>query len=241
MSSTVANFLFEAANVLLLAAALAWAFFAPVQRALDEEQNRKSKVDEELAHARAEAASVRRELETAREVANREIATRRAELLGAAERDAAAVLEGSRNERSAERRALEKELAARREADVAALAEDVGRIAAASVARLLAAVDGPPLDLALARLACEQLRALPAEARRRAVVESARALAEPIRALLAGVLGDGFEIRVIAELGAGVRIITPAGQVDASAGSFAREAAEAFRSASGERPEGTDG
>jgi F0F1-type ATP synthase membrane subunit b/b' len=241
MSPAVANFLFEGANLLLLAAGLAWGFFAPVRRVLDEERDRQAKAEGELARARADAASLRNEAQAERESAGREIAARRAEVLEAAERDAAALLERSRGERSAERHALEQELEARREAEVAGLADDVARIAAVVVARLLASVEGPPLDSALARLACEKIRALPAEARRPAVVESARALEGPTRALLAGVLGDGFEVRVVSELGAGVRITTPAGQVDASAGSFAREAAEALRRAAGERRERADG
>ncbi|HUB06711.1 MAG TPA: hypothetical protein VMB50_06910, partial [Myxococcales bacterium] len=49
--------------------------------------------------------------------------------------------------------------------------------------------------------------------------------------LVAAALGREPEVRVVADLGAGVRVTTPAGQVDATAAAIARQAARAVSAA----------
>jgi hypothetical protein len=57
------------------------------------------------------------------------------------------------------------------------------------------------------------------------LVESARPLDPEARRLLEQALGIRFEERLVATLGAGVRVTTASGQIDASAARIAREGA----------------
>jgi hypothetical protein len=57
------------------------------------------------------------------------------------------------------------------------------------------------------------------------MVESALPLDEEGKKVLRQALGGDFQQRTVPELGAGVRITTSAGQIDASASNLAREAA----------------
>jgi F0F1-type ATP synthase membrane subunit b/b' len=227
MSPALANFLFEAANLLLLAAALGWVLFKPVRAALDREKARHATDMEEAQRLRAEAESLANEARAARRAADAEIARQGAEMVAAAQKQAAALLEEARKAQVAERSTFLREQHAARERQTARLAEDIGCVAAESVRRLLLDLDGPDLELALVRAACEQLRTLPDSARQGAAVESARALDSNAKELLQAVLADHFTERTVPELGAGVRVTTRAGQVDASALSIAREAARA--------------
>lgn len=231
MSPTTANFLFEATNFLLLAAALTWLLFKPVRRVLDEERARHLEAEKSAERARAEAEASLKEARAAREGAARDVEERRREIVAAAEKQAARILEETREAQAAARRGFEQELAASRRTEGAALAETVGRIAAEAVRRLLTSIDGPALDRALVGAAATELRTLPASARASAVVESARPLESETKRLLEDVLGASFETRTLAELGAGVRVTTSGGQVDASALSIARQAAAAVTGA----------
>jgi F-type H+-transporting ATPase subunit b len=233
VSPALANFLFEAVNFLLLAAVLGRILFKPVRRALDADRQRHAKEDEESKRLRAAAEKLAAEARAAREAADRETEEHRRQTLQAAQQEAAQLLAQARQEQAAERRALEQERTASRDAAAAALAETVGRIAAASVEQLLAALHGPPLDVALVRAACAEIEKLPSGARKSALVESAHPLDAEARGLLAAVLGEGFQERTVGELGAGVRVTTPAGQVDVTAVALARRAAQAVRAAAG--------
>jgi F0F1-type ATP synthase membrane subunit b/b' len=230
LSPALANFLFEAANFLLLAAVLGWVLFRPVRRILDAERERHAKTEQETERLRTEATTLATEARSARDAARRQAEDDRRTSQAAARAEAAKLLDDARREGLAERHALAEELRAARAADAAALAETIGRLAAASVRRLLDALPGPALDAALVRAACAELETLSNGARSPAVVESARTLDPEARRLLEGVLGAGFEEHVVGELGAGVRVTTPAGQVDATAVALARRAAEAVGS-----------
>jgi F-type H+-transporting ATPase subunit b len=221
----VASFLFEVVNFVALVAALGWLFFRPVRAALESERARLAEAERTVAELRAQAETLTREVRAAREERESETERRCAGILAAAEREAARIREESRQGVEAERRTVEGEVAARRRAQASALAEAIGRIAAASVRRLLESLEGPSLDLALVRGACEELRALPPAVREAATVEVARPLGLEARGALRDVLGTTFTERAVAELGAGVRVTTGAGQVDASALALARRAA----------------
>lgn len=228
MSPAVANFLFEAANLLLLTALLGWVLFKPVRRALDGERARHAQQQADLDRRRAETEAAAAELRAAGARAEQELQRNRQEVLAAARTQADAVLAEARREQSAERTRLEQELVAQRHGETAALAEVVGRVAAESVRSLLGAVQGPALEGALVRAARAGLAAIPIASRRPALVESAVPLDAESRRSLQELLPEGFEERVVVELGAGVRVTTPAGQIDATARSFARRAAAAI-------------
>ncbi|GHG96376.1 hypothetical protein [Comamonas sp. JC664] len=243
MSPAFTNFLFEAVNFLVLAAVLGWLLFKPIRRALDAEQARHAQEAEAARHQREEAEAVSRAARAEREAAGRESEERRRALLASARDEALQAAEAAKRVQVEDRRRLEKELQDWRDASAAELVDTIGRIAAESVRRLLAALDGPALDLALVRAACAELASVPAEARAPASVESARPLDARARGLLEEVLGAGVRERVVTALGAGVRVTTPAGQVDATALSVARQAARAVnppRDASGASLEGAD-
>lgn len=226
MSPTVANFVFEAANFLLLAATLGWLLFKPVRRALDAERERHAKEAEEGRRLRAEAETLAGQAKAEQEAAERGAAERRAEALAEARREADKLLEEARKARAQERQRLDDELRATRAAQAEALAGAVGRIAAETVRSLLVSLEGPALDAALVRAACSRLSELPVAARASAQVEVARPLDAEATDLLAGALGRVLEARVVPELGAGVRVTTAAGQIDATAAGLAREAAK---------------
>ena len=225
MTPATATFLFEAVNFMTLAAALGWFFFKPVRAALDTERDRWVKEERESEGQRARAETLAKEGQAALERAGREAERSRIEIVAAAEREATRIREEARQSMDEQRRTFRRELEASRQAEASALANALGRIAAASVRGLLEALDGPALDLALVRGACEALRALPQGAGDGATVESARPLDVEARRLLRDVLGTDFAERTVTELGAGVRITTVAGQVDASALALGRQAA----------------
>jgi len=240
VSPTLANFLFEAANLLVLALALGWAFFKPVRRVLDAEVDRHAKQDEDAAQRKAEAEALMEQARTARAEAARERDEQRQQMLEAARREAAGVLDKARATQAAERQALGQEMQAARAAEASALAETVGRIAGASVRDLLERLDGPSLDQALVGAACKALESMPQETRGSAQVESARPLAEESRRQLERALGIHIEERIVPELGAGVRVTTAGGQVDTTASAIARQAArEVTDAARGTRADST--
>lgn len=228
MSPVLANFLFEVANFLLLAAVLGWALFKPVRKALDKERAARDAEAAEGKRLREEAERLSKEAHALREGAEREAADQRAKLLAAAQKEADALLEDARQENARQRETLRQELATARATQTTALADEVARLAAESVRRLLDTLSGPALDDALVQAACERLETLPEAKRHGGVVESAHALGDGSKARLHDVLGDDFSEQVVGELGAGVRVTTPAGQVDASAQGIAQEAARAL-------------
>ncbi len=240
MAPTLANFLFEAANFLLLAAVLGWVLFKPVRRVLDVERKRHEEEDQQSKRLRAEAEALAQEARRARQTAEQEAERRRREILGRAESEATQLREEARKKQRAERRAFEQELEASRSAEAAELASLVGGLAADAVRKLLETLPGPSIDIALVRAACHELEGIPAAARKSAQVESARALDDEAKKLLETALGSQFSERVVRELGAGVRVTTPAGQVDATALSFARHASRAVRDVRRESGERSD-
>ncbi|MGR8918776.1 MAG: hypothetical protein ACU85V_04085 [Gammaproteobacteria bacterium] len=227
MSTALANFLFEAVNFALLATVLGWVLFKPVRQTLERERARQQESEAAQERLRAEAEALLAEARAVRERSDEEAAARREEMLAAAREEAARILAQARESEVADRRALEQELATRRAGEATALAATVARIASDSVAELLASLEGPDLDAALVRAACAELRGLSAPKPGATLVESARALGGGTRRLLEDAIGHGFEERVVAELGAGVRVTTPAGQIDATAVAIARQAARA--------------
>ncbi|HEX7785400.1 MAG TPA: hypothetical protein VF653_04195 [Methylomirabilota bacterium] len=241
MPPWVATFLFETVNVLLLAGALGWLFFKPVRAGLEAERERRAKEESEAAEHRAQAEALAKEARAALEEGSRETERRRAGILAAAEQQAVRAREEASKALDGQRRAFARELEASREAQAAALAETIGRIAAASVRDLLQALDGPALDLALVRGACQEVRALPEAARRGAILESARPLDPEARQLLQDALGAELTERTVTELGAGVRITTATGQVDASALAIASHAARALAATAGDEAGGAGG
>lgn len=226
MSAALANFLFETANFVVLAAALGWILFRPVRRALDRDRQRRAEEEADLTRKRTETDRLLGEARQARAGLEQEMDKRRSELLGEAQREARRIRDEAREQQAVELRKLESEMVSARAVGLRALREPVGRIAGASLRSLLETLDGPSLDSALVGAACRTLRGMAEADRQPAMVEAARSPEPEARRMLSDLLGADFELRVVEELGAGVRVTTPGGQVDASALSLAREAAD---------------
>jgi len=225
VSPSLATFLFEAANVLTLAALLGWLFFEPVRAHLDAERAEREAAQAKLTESLSAAAAAEAAAKAARAEGTAAAERQRADLVVAARQEAQRIAEEARAREAEQARRAEAEGDARRKAELHALAEDVGRVAAASVQALLQTLDGPDLDLALVRAACARLT--PATARDHVAVEAARPLGPEAQALLTEALGEAPAVRLNPRLGAGVRITTAAGQVDATAAALARRAAAA--------------
>ncbi|MCA9631136.1 MAG: hypothetical protein KC766_25915 [Myxococcales bacterium] len=228
MSPSLANFLFELVNLLLLAGGLGWVLFKPARRALDSERERRSAEQAEAEKARADALATKAAAEELAQRLHSEAEDRERELLEASKKDASKLLADARADIEKERRALVAELQAARESSAIESAELVGRIAAGAVRDLLEAIEGPALDEALVLRAIPELERLGSRGREPLSIETARPLTPKSKQALAALLGAVQE-RVVPELGAGVRVTTRGGQVDATAAALARQAAEALK------------
>ena len=226
MSPNLATFLFEAANFVLLAGVLGWAFFRPVQGAIEArraalEAERRA-AEEKLAEADrrlAQAAAREREVEASLEPL-------RTALRCDAEGQAARLVEAAHCLAEGQRAALRAELAGLRRAHTGELARDAAGAARILVERLLAEVGGPDLDLALVRASARRLCALSLDTAGLVVIEAARPLSEAARQVLTEALGRTSEprLRIVPSLVGGVRVTTEAGLVDASIAGLAEEA-----------------
>jgi F0F1-type ATP synthase membrane subunit b/b' len=227
------TFLFEAANFLLLAAVLGWAFFRPIRAALEERRARlegeERAAAEKLAEAEralAEASARRRELEGS-------LASLRERMHQEAEQERARLLETAREQAQRERETLKTELAAVRKGQTRRIAGDAAGAAREIVLRLLERIAGPDLQQSLVDAACRELAGLAASGGTLAplVVESPHAL-EPAAldslGRAAGVDPSEVGTRVVADLAVGVRVLTSRGLIDASAAGLAAEAERAL-------------
>ena len=220
VAPSIATFLFEAANFVALAAALGWLFFRPVQDAIERRRAALEKERQDAEEVRAEAERRLEQAETRRREVEASLEPLWAEVREEAARQAAAVVAAAHAQADAMRGRLERELLALRRQHVQTLAHDAAAAARALVERLLADIAGPDLDAALTRAACQRLATQPATTRGGSVqVETAHPLAAEVRAAIVAAIGPGATVheRVVPDLGAGVRIITAAGLVDATA------------------------
>ena len=233
MSATVANFLFEAANLIGLVAVLAWLFVKPLRGALDAEVARRAEAEKAAATKSTEAERLAARAHDEQGRFAQESERQRKEILDSARKEVETMRADAERARAARAAQLARDAQAEAREQGAAIADAAAVVVAQTVERLLAAIDGPALDGALVRAASERLRALGAEARRGATVESAHELDPASRKVLDDTLGDGWSLRLVRELGAGVRVTTRVGQIDASARAIAREAAEDLRGSAG--------
>lgn len=227
MPATAATFLFELINFLLLAALLGWLLFKPVRAALEARQAAQKKTADELAAAGAKLEAERAELEKRRTAFDEELGRLRTERLTAAEQEATAVLARAREAAERERDRQTRLLGHLEEAEVERLAAASVQAARAAVERFLTTLGAPELDTGLVQAACRQVAALDGGSLGAVLIESARPLGDDERAALTNALHDRattIEERVVADLGAGVRVTTARGLIDASAAGVAAAA-----------------
>lgn len=226
LSPEVVNFVFESVNLLLLAGGLGWFFLKPVRETLQTEQARHQAL---AAKATAQLDEAERTLAKAREqqaTLEEQVEQERAKVLEAAQDQARKIVAAALAEAEHERVHQSQRLAAERRAEIEQSLASVAQIAGKSVAQLLLAAEGPDLQRALVRLACQRLTQSPDFSGIAATVESAQELDSESLTQLREVLSPELTPRVVPELGAGVRITTDAGQVDVTALGIARHAAQ---------------
>lgn len=133
-----------------------------------------------------------------------------------------------------ERDSIKRGLAHLERAQVERLSAAVAAATRESVARLLTTLNAPDLDASLAQAACRQLEGLQDSALGPVLIESARPLADSAHAAIVAALNAharSAEFRVVPDLGAGLRITTGHGLIDASALGLARQAEGLVRDA----------
>ena len=232
MSPSWVTFLFEAANFLLLAALLGWVFFRPVRGALERRRAGLEAEEREAAEKRAEAERALAEAAARRSEFESSLASLRERVREEAERERSRLLDAAREQAQRERETLKTELAALRRGQVGRVASDAAAAAREIVVRLLEQIESPDLEQALVGAASRELAKLAATGPvAPVIVESAGAL-DPAGldslARVAGVAGSEMTARLVPELGAGVRILTARGLIDASAAGLAAHAERAL-------------
>ena len=227
MSPTLATFLFELINVLLLIGLLGWLFFKPVRAALQTKQDAELARRNELASQLADAERQRAELDRHLRAFGTEMAQMRQAHLAAAAQEATAMRTQAHDAAMRERESVTRMLAQLERAQLERLSAAVATATRESVTRLLATLSAPDLDVSLVHAACRQLAALDGSSLGAVLVESARPLGDAARLAVTAVL-DGHapstQFRVVPDLGAGLRIVTSKGLIDASALGIGREA-----------------
>lgn len=219
MSPTLTTFLFETANFLVLAAVLGWLFFKPVRQALANRQAELESAAQTAAKKLAEAEHAQQEINTAHASLQAELNEQRGREVAAAKKQADELLNKARASAQRERD-MSRRLAARMsDAQQETLAQVAAAAAGDTVEHLLKQIGGPELHAALVESACEQLRSLPQESISPIKIESTQGLSAGQLGQLRDVLGsavDKADIRTIDGLGAGIRISTGRGLIDAS-------------------------
>jgi F-type H+-transporting ATPase subunit b len=226
------TFLFEVANFLLLAAVLGWAFFRPVRAALEERRARIANEEQEAAEKLAEAKRAASEATSRRGEFEASLASLRERVRQDAEQERERLLDAAREQSQRERETLDAELAGLRRGQAKRLAADAAAAAREVVERLLEKIEGPDLEHALARAASQELAKLAAAGPvAPVIVESPAPISPEARESLvraAGVADGEFSVRVVPELGTGVRVLTARGVIDASATGLAGYAERAL-------------
>jgi len=227
MSSTLSTFLFELTNFLLLAGLLGWLLFKPVRTALQQRQAAEKTQIATLAEQTAEADRLRADLAQRQRAFEQEMEGLRAEHMAAVDQEAAAIRAGARDAANRERESMTRMLGHLEHAQAQRLAAAVAATTRDSVERLLMSLGAPGLEAALIDSACRQVRALGGGSLGTVLIESAQPLNADAEAGLRTALdhrATGAEFRIVPGLGAGVRLTTARGLVDASAAGIASQA-----------------
>jgi F0F1-type ATP synthase membrane subunit b/b' len=224
VSPTWTTFLFETANFLILTAVLGWLLFRPIRQALE---NRRMALAKEAEEAAAKGAEVKRLQEETRQryaALDAELERLRHDVHVAAQQEAEQLRSEAHATVEREREAARHRLAHLEEAQLEHLAAAVATAAGTVVERLLRQLDGPDVERGLIRAACHELQALDGNDLGAVRVESAHPLDQATQDELTTALGKAsrtLEFRVSPNLGAGIRISTSRGLIDASAAGLA--------------------
>ena len=227
MSPTLVTFVFELINVLLLIGVLGWLFFKPVRAALQSKLEADEQRRDQLAAREADVERQRAEVDLRRQGFDTDMAQLQQAHVAAATQEAAAILAQAHEAAERERDAVTRTFAHLERAQLGRLSAAVAAATRESVARLLATLSAPDLDVSLVHAACRQLAAVDGRHLGAVLIESAHPLDDAARATMTAALGGrapSTEFRVVPDLGAGLRVVTAKGLIDASARGIAQEA-----------------
>lgn len=219
MSPTLTTFLFESANFLVLAFVLGWLFFKPVRQALVDRRAAFEAESEEAANKLTVANRRQQEIEAAHANLQSELDELRSQELEAAKQQAEQILSAARTAAEREREMSRRQAARMSDTQRDRLAEVVASATAETVGRFIDQIGGPELQSALIASACEQLGTLPLDGIAPVTIESGQPLATEQKVRINNALGpaaSGADFRTTNGLGAGIRIATRKGLIDAS-------------------------
>lgn len=160
MSPTVTTFLFEAANFLVLAAALGWLFFKPVRQAIIDYREKFEADNQQAAAKLAEAEAMRQQVQVAHADLQAELNERRDVEVAAIQRQADDILSETRAAAVQQRKQSLLQASQISDSQRDTLAEVAAASAAEAVGKLLQQIEGPELQGALIQAACRQLEPL---------------------------------------------------------------------------------
>lgn len=231
MNESLWTFVFEVANFVAFAAVLGWLFFKPVRQALEDQQAKARKIEEDAAQKLADAERLRREVEAQHQAAASELEAMRVKALEAAKQEAAQVLAEARAQMERERESLKRESLNIHRAQTANIARAVAAATNQTVRHFLQEMTGIELEQALVRAACRELQAFSNDSLAPVTVESAAALDDEAQQSIRQALGPSAttaQFRVVPDLLGGVRIATARGLIDASITGLASFAEHSF-------------
>lgn len=220
MSKTITTFLFELANFLVLAGALGWFFFKPLRQALANRRERLVSEEQQATRDREEVERIKHEIAEAHVQLRSELSSERAREMAAIRQQADAILADARSAAERELKSGQQQVDQLLKSREQRLSEAAAQAAAEVLSRLMKEINGPALQSALVQSAVEQLRLMRPNRLAPTQVESAGELNPQDRALLDSALGGAAataDYRINQDLGAGIRISTASGLIDASA------------------------
>lgn len=206
-------------NFIVLAAVLGWLFFKPVRQALNERRAKFEAEAQRAAQKLAEAERMQQDIDATHANLQAELNELRSRELESVRRQAEQILTDARLAAERQREISRRQAARMSETQRDTLAEVAAAAAAETVGRLFEQIGGPELQSALIESACQQLRSLPQNAIAPVKIESALPLSSEQLAAVNDALGpaaNGADFRTVNGLGAGVRIATGQGLIDAS-------------------------
>lgn len=219
MNDSLWTFVFEIANFVALAAVLAWLFFKPVRKALEDERANARRKDEEATRKLADAERQRQDIESQHETLGTELEAMQTKMREAAKQEAEDVVAEARAQMERERATRKREALHIEKAQTAKIARAVATVTHNTIKRFLQQLDGPELEQTLIQAGCRELRTFSNNSLAPVTVESAAPLGDESRQLIKKALGTAaksVDFRVIPELRGGLRISTAQGLIDAS-------------------------
>jgi len=220
VSPFLTTFVFEAVNFLILAAGLGWLLFRPIRQTLATRRAALAQERQETTAKRAEVERLQEDIRQRTAAFETELDQARQNTLAAAQQEAERIRAEARASAAREQAAARSQLAHLEEAQLEHLAAAVATAAGAAVQRLLQQLAGPDLERGLTQAACRELQGLAGAALGAVMIESAHPLDQETQTALTVALGDAAHtatFRVTPSLGAGLRISTSQGLIDASA------------------------